>query len=86
MKGATKKELALKTSSSNRVLPIPDYVFEAILEQRKVYERNRSRRRSQFLDADYICCSAYGKPPRSKDFHWRRYKELLKSAGLPDIR
>ena len=66
-------------------LGVPDYVFEAILEERKIYEKNRSRRRTQFLDADYICCSAYGKP-RSKDFHWSHYKELLKNTGLPDIR
>ena len=81
----TKRELPLKSSSSKRVLPIPDYVFEAVLKERKIYEKNRSRRKSQFLDADYICCSSYGKP-RSKDFHWRHYKNLLKSAGLPDIR
>ena len=81
----TKRELPLKSSSSKRVLPIPDYVFEAVLEERKIYEKNRDRRKSQFLDADYICCSSYGKP-RSKDFHWRHYKNLLKSAGLPDIR
>lgn len=84
-KPTTKSELPLKTLSSRRELPIPDYVFEAILEERKRYERNRSRRRSQFLDADYICCSSYGKP-RSKDFHWTHYKELLREAGLPDIR
>ena len=24
--------------------------------------------------------------PRSKDFHWSHYKELLKNTGLPDIR
>ncbi len=60
-------------------------IIYGILEERKKYERNRSRRRSQFLDADYICCSNYGKP-RSKDFHWRHYKELLQKAGLPDIR
>ncbi|MCD8154059.1 MAG: site-specific integrase [Clostridiales bacterium] len=47
-KPATKKELPLKTMSSRRLLPIPDYVFEAILQERKVYERNRSRRRSRF--------------------------------------
>lgn len=81
----TKKELPLKTSSSKRELPVPDYVFEAILEERKIYERNRSRRESQFLDLDYICCSNYGKP-RSKDFHWKHYKELLKNTGLPNIR
>ncbi len=81
----TKSELPLKTSSSQRKLPIPDYVFEAIMEERRRYEKNRRRRRSQFLDLDYICCSNYGKP-RSKDFHWAHYKKLLRDTGLPDIR
>ena len=81
----TKSELPLKTSSSRRELPIPDYVFEAILKERKTYEKNRSRRRKEFLDADFICCSSYGKP-RSRDFHWKHYKKLLRDTGLPDIR
>jgi len=81
----TKQEVRLKTPSSYRDLPIPDYVFEAILEQRKIYERNRSRRGKQFLDAGYVCCSNYGKP-RSKDFHWKYYKQLLQENSLPDIR
>lgn len=81
----TKQELRLKTSSSRRELPIPDYVFEAILEERKLYEKRRSRRKKAFQDLDYICCSSYGRP-RSKDFHWKHYKKLLKDNGLPDIR
>ena len=84
--GMAKKELPLKTPSSKRVLPIPDYVFEAILEERKKYERYKSRRRTIFQDDGYICCSSYSGKPRSKDFHWRHYKELLKQTGLPDIR
>jgi integrase len=80
-----KQEVRLKTQSSYRELPIPDYVFEAILEERKIYERNRSRRGIQFTDSDYICCSNYGKP-RSKDFHWGPYKKLLRENNLPDIR
>ena len=55
------------------------------MEERRRYEKNRRRRRSQFLDLDYICCSNYGKP-RSKDFHWPHYKKLLRDTGLPDIR
>lgn len=82
----TKRELPLKTPSSKRVLPIPDYVFEAILEERKKYEQYKSRRRTIFHDEGYICCSSYSGRPRSKDFHWKHYKELLKRAGLPDIR
>ncbi|MGN1139589.1 MAG: site-specific integrase, partial [Oliverpabstia sp.] len=80
-----KQEVGLKTQSSYRVLPIPDYVFEAILEQRKIYEKNRSRRGLQFQDTNYICCSNYGRP-RSKDFHWKYYKQILKENNLPDIR
>lgn len=71
--------------SSKRVLPIPDYVFEAILEERKIYERNKSHRKSRFSDLDYICCSKDGKP-RSKDYRWKHYKNLLRRVGLPDIR
>lgn len=81
----TKQEVRLKTPSSYRDLPIPDYVFEAILEQRKIYERNRSRRTTVFDDSGYICCSVTGKP-RSKDFHWTHYKKLLEENNLPDIR
>ncbi len=81
----TKQEIGLKTPSSYRTIPIPDYVFEAILEERKVYEKNRRRRSDTFQDLDYICCSTYGRP-RSKDFHWRHYKKLLEDNGLPDIR
>ena len=80
-----RQEVRLKTPSSYRTLPIPDYVFEAILEQRKIYERNKRRRSTVFEDNGYICCSTTGKP-RSKDFHWSYYKKLLSDNNLPDIR
>lgn len=83
--GKTKQELQLKTFSSKRILPLPDLVFEAIIAERKKYEKNRNRRGKRFFDGDYICCSNYGKP-RSKDFHWKHYKKLLRENGLPDIR
>lgn len=81
----TKQEIGLKSESSYRELPIPDYVFEAILEERKLYEKRRNRRKREFQDLDYICCSSYGRP-RSKSFHWKHYKKLLSENGLPDIR
>lgn len=81
----TKQEVRLKTRSSYRELPIPDYVFEAILEQRKIYENNKRRRGVDFQDLDYICCSSYGRA-RSKDYHWSYYKKLLEDNNLPDIR
>lgn len=85
----TKQEIKLKTYSSERVLDIPDMVFEAILEERKKYERNRNRRindrHNPFQDLDYICCSTYGNS-RSKTFHHKYYKTLLLENKLPNIR
>ena len=81
----TKQEVGLKTKSSYREIPIPDYVFEEILKERQVYEANRNRRKGEFQDLDYICCSTYGRP-RSKGFHCKYYKQLLAESGLPDIR
>ena len=84
-KTRTKQEIKLKTVSSERVLDIPDYVFEAILKSREQYEKNRSRRSKGFQDLDYICCSSYGRP-RSMQYHFQQFKNLLKENNLPDIR
>ena len=84
-KSLTKQEIKPKTRSSKRTIPIPDLLFEAILEEQKAYEKHKSRRKKEFQDLGYICCSSYGRP-RSKDFHWSHYKKLLKDCGLPDIR
>lgn len=85
----TKQEINVKTFSSIREIEIPDLVFEAILEERKKYEKNRSRRindkTTPFKDYDYICCSTYGNP-RSKSFHFEHWKKLLKDSDLPNIR
>ena len=56
----TKQEIKLKSYSSERIIDIPDMLFEAILEERKKYNKNRSRRindkHNPFLDLGYICC------------------------------
>ena len=81
----TKQEIGVKTSSSNREIDIPDIVFDAILKQRKKYNACKSRRSASFKDWNYICCSSYGRP-RSRNYHFKEYKRLLKELGLPDIR
>lgn len=85
----TKQEIKVKTYSSNRELYIPDILFEAILEERAKYEKNRNRRindkTNPFRDYGFICCSTYGNP-RSKSFHFKYWKALLKKCNLPDIR
>lgn len=84
-KTLTKQEVSLKTRSSKRVLDIPDIVFNAILEQRKIYEKNRQRRPGQFQDNGYICCSSYGRP-QCASYCYKGYKQLLLENGLPNIR
>ena len=80
-----KQEIKLKTLSSYREIDIPDIVFEAILEEREVYEANRNRRKKTFQDLDYICCSVSGRP-RSSSYVYKYYKQILKDNNLPDIR
>lgn len=84
-KTLTKQEVSLKTRSSKRVLDIPDIVFNAILEQRRIYEKNRRRRPGQFQDEGYICCSSYGRP-QSASYCYKEYKRLLSDNSLPNIR
>ena len=64
-------------------------IVDYILEERKKYESNRSRRindkHNPFRDLDYICCSTYGKP-RSIGYVQKHFKKLLKENDLPDIR
>jgi len=81
----TKQDIRVKTPSSNRELDIPDYVFEAIIEERKKYNKNKNRRMRQFKDLDYICCSSYGRP-RSKSYHFKEFKRILNENNLPNIR
>lgn len=84
----TKQEIKLKSYSSERILDIPDMVFDAIVNERTKYEKNRRRRindkHNPFFDGNYICCSTYGKP-RSKGFIFNPYKKLLKDNNLPNI-
>lgn len=84
----TKQEIKLKSYSSERILDIPDMVFDAIVYEKAKYDKNRRRRindkTNPFFDGNYICCSTYGRP-RSRGFIFNPYKKLLKDNNLPDI-
>lgn len=84
-KTLTKQEVKLKTVSSYRTLKIPDYVFEAILNEKEIYEKNKKTRKNTFVDNGYICCSTYGNS-RSKGFQYKYFKKILAENDLPNIR
>ncbi len=44
----TKQEVGLKTRSSYREIPISDYVFEAILKERRIYEKTEIAEKKNF--------------------------------------
>lgn len=84
----TTQEVQLKTSSSERCLDIPDLVYNAILEERAKYEKNRRRRindkHNPFRDLNYVCCSTYGKP-RSRGFIFNYFEDIKKQNDLPNL-
>ena len=84
-KTATKQEIPLKTKSSDRIIYLPNLVYNSIMEERQRYEKNKRRRANQFQDLNYICCSTYGRP-RSASFIYKPFKKLLRESNLPDIR
>lgn len=84
----TTQEVRLKTASSERYLDIPDLVYNAILEERAKYEKNKRRRindkHNPFRDLDFVCCSTYGKP-RSRGFIYKYFEDIKKQNDLPDL-
>lgn len=72
-------------NSDTKVLPAAMAGEHRPVSDGRVYEKNRNRRKREFQDLDYICCSNLGRA-RSKGFHCRYYKQILAENGLPDIR
>ena len=56
--------------------------FDAVMEERSRYERQRKRRSTQFQDLDYIYSSSYGRP-RTSGYLWKQLNELITENGLP---
>lgn len=78
----TKQEISLKTLSSKRRINIPDVVFDVIMEERTRYERRRSRRKKEFQDLDFICCSSYGRP-RTSNYLGKQLHDFVLDHDVP---
>lgn len=77
--------LELKTKSSDRIVEIPDFLFDAILQEREKYLSNQKKYGNEFRDLDYIICSDKGKP-RCTSYVSVPFKRLLQKCNLKDIR
>lgn len=79
----TKQEIKTKTPSGNRILTIPEVVFEEIMKERRLYDQHKEQN-GAFKDANFICCSSSGSP-RSREYFYHPFKKLLQAANLPDV-
>lgn len=51
-----------KTVHSNRVLHVPDYVWQEVLKRKAVVEANRKKYGDTYIDNDYVSCTEVGNP------------------------
>ena len=80
----TKQEIKTKTPSGNRILTIPEVVYEEIMKERILYEQ-RKQQNGEFKDMNFICCSSSGNP-RSRGCFYNLFKKMLQKAALPNVR
>ena len=72
-----------KTASSNRVLSLPEFVFNDIMKLISIHEEN-ARRDENLPVPEYLILGAWGEPiyPGTLYFH---LKDFEKRYGLPDV-
>lgn len=51
-----------KTLHSNRVLHVPDYVWQEVLKRKAVVEANKEKYGDAYIDNDYVSCTEVGNP------------------------
>lgn len=76
------QEKRCKTPNAYRTIPIPDFVLDEIILERKKYEDQRFLS-EEFYDLDYICCHQNGKP-YTRTFKDKPFKRLLALLGITD--
>ncbi len=74
-----------KTATSNRLLPLTEYMRGYLLEIKKRQEECREALRSAYVDSGYVCTRCDG-TPINPDFVTHHFQRKLKNANLPMIR
>jgi len=74
-----------KAATSNRLLPLTEYMRGYLLEIKKRQEECREALRSAYTDSGYVCTKNDG-TPINPDFVTHHFQRKLKAAKLPVIR
>jgi integrase len=75
----------VKTEKGNREVYVPQAVLDAVEERINVIKHNRATYGSAYQNHDLLCCHPDGRI-LSPQTVYHRFKKILKSANLPDIR
>lgn len=74
-----------KTKSSRRLLRLPDYVVEALKVRLEILKERRKALGAGYNELDLVCFREIGQPFTSNVLCYQ-FDNVLKEAGLPDIR
>ena len=74
-----------KTESSRRTYPMPPPIEAILREELARKKRNRAAFKDAYVDTDYVFTWDNGKP-YAPDYLTRKFKQLLRKHGLPEIR
>jgi integrase len=84
LKGEGIIESEPKTSKGHRSILLPAFAL-AVLKEHQVLQTGMRQRSPQWQDRDFVYCTSHGTPFAAANLR-TMFKEVLKKAGLPDIR
>jgi integrase len=73
-----------KNESSRRLVPIPRYLMQKLLEHKRKQNEQRLRMGNKWRNYGLVFCSSIGTPLNLSNIHYRYYKPLLKKIELED--
>ena len=74
-----------KTESSNRIVPIPNYITNVLLEYKDWYDEQRELYGDKWIDSNKLFVQSNGKPMHP-DTLGKWYKTYIESLGLPVVK
>lgn len=83
--GKEEYNMDTKTKTSNRVLAIPDDLFELLVKTKEKQEQNKQLLGAEYHDQDYVFCKNDGTLYRA-NYCSNEFKKFLERNGLPHIR
>ena len=75
-----------KNESSRRLVPIPRYLMQKLLDHKRKQNEERLKRGQNWHNYDLVFCSSKGTPLNLSNIHYRYFKPLLRKVDLEKMR